>query len=102
MLSGRRQHQDGQVEFLRDLWEYDPSRQAFLALSCSNRYAVPNEDFSNVVPASSFRTGDLVEVRLDYQDRVDRVDTHCPMEGPCETPAGSGCWQRVTWTVDIL
>ena len=38
--------------------QYDPSRQAFLALSCSNRYAVPNSDFSNVVPASSFRTGD--------------------------------------------
>ncbi len=38
--------------------QYDPSRQAFLALSCSNRYAVPNADFSNVVPASSFRTND--------------------------------------------
>ncbi|HLT35542.1 MAG TPA: tetratricopeptide repeat protein, partial [Enhygromyxa sp.] len=38
--------------------QYDPSRQAFLALSCSNRYAVPNQDFSNVVPASRFRIGD--------------------------------------------
>lgn len=38
--------------------QYDPSRQAFLALSCSNRYAVPNVDFSNVIPASSFRAGD--------------------------------------------
>ena len=37
---------------------YDPSRQAFLALSCSNRFAVPNADFSNVVPSSSFRAGD--------------------------------------------
>lgn len=38
--------------------KYDPSRQAFLALSCSSRYAVPNKDFSNVVPASTFNSGD--------------------------------------------
>lgn len=38
--------------------EFDSSRQAFLALSCSNRFAVPSEDFSNIVPASSFRAGD--------------------------------------------
>src|SRR5690606_28263943 len=38
--------------------EFDPSRQAFLALACSNRFAVPDQSFSNVVPASSFRAGD--------------------------------------------
>jgi cellulose synthase operon protein C len=38
--------------------EFDASRQAFLALACGNRFASPNEDFSNVVPTSSFRTGD--------------------------------------------
>ncbi len=37
---------------------FDPSRQAFLALACSNRYAVPNTDFSNIVSPSSFRGGD--------------------------------------------
>lgn len=40
--------------------QYDPSRQAFLALACSNRYAVPSQDFSNVVSASRFRTGDYL------------------------------------------
>ncbi|MCA9680574.1 MAG: tetratricopeptide repeat protein [Myxococcales bacterium] len=38
--------------------QFDASRQSFLALTCSNRYAVPNPDFSNVVPSGSFRTGD--------------------------------------------
>jgi tetratricopeptide (TPR) repeat protein len=38
--------------------EFDASRQAFLALACDNRFAAPNADFSNVVPTSSFRTGD--------------------------------------------
>jgi tetratricopeptide (TPR) repeat protein/TolA-binding protein len=38
--------------------EFDASRQAFLALACSNRFASPNPDFSNVVPTSSFRSGD--------------------------------------------
>lgn len=37
---------------------YEPSRQAFLALACTNRYAVPNQDFSNIVPSSSFNDGD--------------------------------------------
>ncbi|PRP96344.1 tetratricopeptide repeat protein [Enhygromyxa salina] len=38
--------------------EFDASRQAFLALSCANRYGVPNEDFSNIVSTSQFRLGD--------------------------------------------
>ena len=38
--------------------EFDASRQAFLALACDNRYASPNEDLSNIVPTSSFRSGD--------------------------------------------
>jgi tetratricopeptide (TPR) repeat protein len=38
--------------------EFDASRQAFLALSCSNRYGVPNKDFSNIVSTSQFRLGD--------------------------------------------
>ncbi|WP_106394821.1 tetratricopeptide repeat protein [Enhygromyxa salina] len=38
--------------------EFDASRQAFLALSCSNRYAVPNKDFSNIASTSTFRPGD--------------------------------------------
>lgn len=38
--------------------DFEPSRQAFLALACSNRYAVPAADFSNIVPSTSFRDGD--------------------------------------------
>ncbi len=38
--------------------EFDASRQAFLALACTNRYAVPLLDGSNLVPPSSFRAGD--------------------------------------------
>lgn len=38
--------------------EFDASRQAFLALACENRFAAPNTDFSNIVPPSSFRSGD--------------------------------------------
>src|SRR5690606_13784050 len=38
--------------------EFDASRQAFLALACENRFAAPNTDFSNIVPPSSFRSGE--------------------------------------------
>lgn len=38
--------------------EFDASRQAFLALACTNRYAVPEPDGSNLVSTRSFRTGD--------------------------------------------
>jgi tetratricopeptide (TPR) repeat protein len=38
--------------------EFDASRQAFLALACGNRYSSPNSDLSNIVPTSSFRSGD--------------------------------------------
>jgi cellulose synthase operon protein C len=41
--------------------DFDASRQAFLALACSNRFAVPNQDFSNIVPASNFQTGDFMQ-----------------------------------------
>jgi tetratricopeptide (TPR) repeat protein len=47
--------------------EFDASRQAFLALACDNRFASPNIDFSNVVPTSSFRTG-------DYEKCIPMVD----------------------------
>ena len=66
-----------------------------------DRYASTQMTQLSYAP-NTFRPGEVVEVRLDYLDRVDRSDTHCPAEGGCETPAGSGCWQRVTWTVDIL
>lgn len=38
--------------------QFDPSRQAFLALACANRFAVPNATFDNVVSSASFRKGD--------------------------------------------
>jgi len=38
--------------------KFDASRQAFLALTCTNRFVVPNEDLSNVVSSSTFRKGD--------------------------------------------
>jgi tetratricopeptide (TPR) repeat protein len=37
---------------------FDASRQAFLALACNNRYAVPQPDGSNIVSTRSFRAGD--------------------------------------------
>ena len=38
--------------------EYDASRQSFLALTCGNRFVVPNKDYSNVVSSATFRKGD--------------------------------------------
>ncbi len=38
--------------------QFDESRQAFLALACTNRYAVPEPDGSNIVSTRSFRAGD--------------------------------------------
>lgn len=38
--------------------EFDGSRQAFLALACTNRFAVPEPDGSNLVSTRSFRSGD--------------------------------------------
>ena len=47
---------------------FDPSRQAFLALSCGNRFAVPNADFSNIVPSASFSPGDYESCQPLRQD----------------------------------
>ncbi len=38
--------------------EFEGSRQSFLALTCSDRYPVPVEDNSNIVPVENFREGD--------------------------------------------
>lgn len=41
-----------------EMESFDGSRQAFLALACTNRYAVPEPDGSNLVSTRSFRAGD--------------------------------------------
>jgi tetratricopeptide (TPR) repeat protein len=43
--------------------DFDAARQAYLALACSNRYAPPLEDRSNIVPAGEFQTGDYTDCK---------------------------------------
>lgn len=58
------------------------------------------------VPARQFLPGDLVEVRVMYLDRQDlsglRDQSNCKnFDQPrCELVPGSGCFQRITWTVE--
>jgi hypothetical protein len=66
-----------------------------------------NATFRNfVIPAREFQPGDEVEVRVEYRDRLDLKTprpSHCMEDDPlCEAKAGSGCTQRVTWTVVYL
>jgi hypothetical protein len=55
-----------------------------------------------VFPRNSFRTGDVVEVWLDYRDRDPEHDpaTRCKDMLTCEMP--TGCFQRVSWKVSLL
>jgi hypothetical protein len=47
-----------------------------------------------------YRGHDLI-VRLNYEDRVKRAA--CPDGEPfCAAVPGSGCYQRVTWTISVL
>ncbi len=54
----------------------------------------------------TFRTGDLVQLRAEYQDRVrpERDLESCRSHdvGRCESKPASGCYQWVTWTVQYL
>ena len=52
-----------------------------------------------------YHPGDVVRVRVEIRDRnvatIDRILTGCQLSGDalCESPAGSGCFLSVTWTV---
>jgi hypothetical protein len=61
-----------------------------------------------VLPARAFNPGDRIEVRLEYFDRFDlatkpRANPQCTDKDPlCQLQPESGCYQRVTWTVNYL
>lgn len=61
---------------LYEMENFDGSRQAFLALACTNRYAVPEPDGSNLVSTRSFRAGDY---------------------GKCEAMPGKGQFVAEAW-----
>jgi hypothetical protein len=60
------------------------------------------------LPGRSFAPGDEVEVRVQYQDRIDlttpaaRAGTCQANDGVCERAPGSSCYQWLTWTVVYL
>jgi hypothetical protein len=61
------------------------------------------------LPASQYRLGDQVEVRVEYRDRLGIRDpkaldlSHCkPTDLSCETRPGSKCVLRVGWKVMYL
>jgi hypothetical protein len=50
-----------------------------------------------------FVTGDVIQVRVKYQDRISRNFSTCDQNADrCELKAGSGCAQWVTWTGSFL
>jgi hypothetical protein len=60
---------------------------------------------SYVIPARDYQPGDEVEVRFEYFDRLNlqTLRTECDNDDAlCEAKPGSGCTQRVTWTVVYL
>jgi hypothetical protein len=60
---------------------------------------------SYVIPARDYQPGDEVEVRFEYFDRLNlqTLRTECHDDDAlCEAKPGSGCTQRVTWTVVYL
>lgn len=44
-----------------EMENFDEARQAYLALSCANKFEAPYADGTNLVPSSSFRAGDYGE-----------------------------------------
>ena len=63
----------------------------------SNPYQSNQLDFGKGV----FVTGDVIQIRVEYQDRVSRSFSSCDQDADrCELVAG--CAQWVTWTVDFL
>jgi hypothetical protein len=68
----------------------------------------PLETFQDLTldESDGFKPGDVVEVRVRYEDRIDKVQprpdyaSRCPdTESACELEPASGCYHWVTWTV---
>lgn len=56
---------------------------------------------SVAIDPASYTPGDTLELRVEIQDRVPRT-LQCPdSDADCEVVSGSGCFQRVTWKVQI-
>jgi len=78
------------------IWWYRMDTSGVFA-RLSNPYSSNQLDFG----PGAFSTGDVVQVRVEYQDRVSRSFSSCdPNAELCELVPG--CAQWVTWTVQFL
>jgi len=56
---------------------------------------------SVAIDPANYTPGDVLELRVEIQDRVPRT-LQCPDTDPtCEVVSGSGCFQRMTWKVQV-
>ena len=83
-------------------WWYRMGKSSAFA-RLSNTYQYPYQSNQLDFGQDVFVTGDEIQVRVEYQDRVSRDFSSCDQNADrCELVPGSGCYQWVTWTVDFI